>query len=65
MTPRQSTADDFERIRWEIRNPDSMNAWSERVEEDTLGKLAARVDKQLARMEAALRAAGVNPETLT
>lgn len=63
MTPRQTIANDFERVRREIQNPDSMNAWSERVEADTLGHLAARVDKQFARMEAALRASGVNPET--
>ena len=65
MTPRQLVADDFERARFDICNPDSMNAWSERVEEETLGKLAARVDKQFARMEAALLAAGIDLKRLT
>jgi len=64
MTPRQTVADDLTRARFAIQNPDSMNAWSERVEADTMGKLAGRIDKQFARMEAALLAAGVNPEVI-
>lgn len=50
-TPRQVIADDFARVIDQVQNPHSMNAWSERIEAQTLERLAARVDKQLERME--------------
>ncbi len=54
MTPRQTVADDFERTIAQVHNPHSMDAWSERIEAQTWEKLAARVDKQMARMEGIL-----------
>lgn len=50
-TPRQVIADDFALVIDQVQNPHSMNAWSERIEAQTLERLAARVDKQLERME--------------
>lgn len=50
-TPRQMVADDFARVIREVQDPHSMNAWSERIEAQTLEKLAERVDRQLERME--------------
>lgn len=62
MTPRQAIADDFARVIHQVQNPDSMDAWSERIEAQTLERLASRVDKQLAIMENALACAGVEME---
>ena len=62
MSPRQIVADDFTRTIAQVQNPNSMDAWSERIEQQTWEKLAARVDKQLARMEAILLAGGIELE---
>jgi len=60
MTPRQIVADDFTRAIYQVQNPNSMDAWSERIEAQTWEKLAERVDKQFARMESILLAAGID-----
>ena len=62
MTPRQTVADDFTRAISQVQNPHSMDAWSERIEQQTWERLRDRVDKEMARMEDILRRAGVDPK---
>ena len=54
MSPRQTVADDFARTIRQVHDPHSMDAWSERIEAQTWEKLAARVDREFARMEQAV-----------
>jgi hypothetical protein len=55
MSARELVAADFARVIADVSNPDSMNAWSERVETQTLMHLAGRVDKHIAHLELLLK----------